>query len=105
MKLFGGRRQVLKYLARYTHRVAIANHRLLELKDGRVDFQLQGLCRGESDKDNDAVCEFTRRFLLHILPRGFVKIRHYAFRGIPGNRKSWNSAPGCNSSSRSNLSL
>jgi Putative transposase/Transposase zinc-binding domain len=77
---FGGPEYVLRYLARYTHRVAISNGRLLSLENGQVTF------RWRDSKDNnqtkamtlDAV-EFIRRFLLHILPSGFVKIRHFGF--------------------------
>lgn len=77
---FGGPEQVLRYLARYTHRVAISNGRLLGLEQGRVRF------RWRDSKDHnraqemslDAV-EFLRRFLLHVLPCGFVKIRHFGF--------------------------
>lgn len=77
---FGSPEQVLKYLARYTHRVAISNHRLLELKDGRVTFSYKDYAAGNITKTMilDAV-EFTRRFLLHVLPSGFVRIRHYGF--------------------------
>jgi hypothetical protein len=83
-KPFGGPRQVLKYLARYTHRVAISNHRLLELKDGRVTFSYKDYAAGNVTKTMTLpVCEFTRRFLLHVLPRGFVRIRHY---GVLANR-------------------
>jgi hypothetical protein len=77
---FGGPEYVLKYLARYTHRVAISNGRLLGLEDGRVTFQWR------DSKDNNRIkamtldaVEFIRRFLLHILPSGFVKIRHFGF--------------------------
>jgi hypothetical protein len=74
----GGPAQVLKYLARYTHRVAISNARLLELRDGRVTFRYKDY--GDSARHKtmtlDAV-EFLRRFVQHVLPRGFVKIRHY----------------------------
>jgi len=77
---FGGPEYVLKYLARYTHRVAISNGRLLRLENGQVTF------RWRDSKDHnqtktmtlDAV-EFIQRFLLHILPCGFVKIRHFGF--------------------------
>jgi hypothetical protein len=77
---FGGPEQVLKYLARYTHRVAISNHRLLELKDGRVSFSYKDYAAGNVTKTMtlDAV-EFTRRFLLHVLPSGFIRIRHYGW--------------------------
>jgi hypothetical protein len=71
---------VLKYLARYTHRVAIANGRLLSLIDGQVRF------RGRDSEHNNRIkvmnldaVEFIRRFLLHVLPAGFVKIRHFGF--------------------------
>jgi hypothetical protein len=77
---FGGPRQVLKYLARYTHRVAISNRRLLSLQDGKVTFQWKDYASGNKTKTMtlDAV-EFIRRFLLHILPAGFVRIRQYGF--------------------------
>jgi Putative transposase len=75
---FGGPEHVLKYLARYTHRVAISNGRLLSLDNGQVRFRWR-----DSRHNNrsgvmtlDAV-EFIRRFLLHVLPSGFVKIRHF----------------------------
>jgi hypothetical protein len=77
---FGGPVQVLKYLARYTHRVAISNQRLVALSEGKVTFRWK-----DYDDDNAVkemtldVREFTRRFLLHTLPRGFVRIRHYGF--------------------------
>jgi hypothetical protein len=75
---FGGPAQVLKYLARYTHRVAISNRRLLELRDGRVRFGYKDYADAGREKAMtlDAV-EFLRRFVQHVLPRGFVKIRHY----------------------------
>jgi hypothetical protein len=75
---FGGPDQVLKYLARYTHRVAISNRRLISLKDGIVRFHYKDYARGHQVRvlRLEAV-EFTRRFLLHVLPRGFVRIRRY----------------------------
>jgi hypothetical protein len=75
---FGGPQQVLKYLARYTHRVAINNSRLLKLEDGRVTFSYKDYADGHQQKEMtlDAV-EFLRRFLVHVLPKGFMKIRHY----------------------------
>ena len=77
---FGGPDQVLRYLARYTHRVAISNGRLLELKEGRVRFRWRDSRDGNRVKEMslDAV-EFIRRFLMHVLPAGFVKIRHFGF--------------------------
>lgn len=75
---FGGPEQVLKYLARYTHRVAISNSRLEALDDGRVTFRLKDYTEGGRTKrlTLDAL-EFLRRFVQHVLPRGFVKVRHY----------------------------
>jgi hypothetical protein len=77
---FGGPEQVLKYLARYTHRVAISNRRLLSLADGRVTFEWQDYADANQTKTMtlEAV-EFIRRFLLHVLPSGFVRIRHFGF--------------------------
>jgi hypothetical protein len=77
---FGGPDQVLRYLARYTHRVAISNGRLLALEAGRVRFRWRDSRSGNQIKEMslDAV-EFIRRFLLHVLPGGFVKIRHFGF--------------------------
>ena len=77
---FGGPDQVLRYLARYTHRVAISNGRLLGLEERRVRFRWRDSRDGNRIKEMslDGV-EFIRRFLLHVLPGGFVKIRHYGF--------------------------
>jgi len=71
---------VLTYLARYTHRVAITNRRLLALEAGRVTFRWRDYARGNRKRimTLDAV-EFIRHFLLHVLPRGFQHIRHYGF--------------------------
>jgi hypothetical protein len=75
---FGGPEQVLKYLARYTHRVAISNSRLLNVGDGRVTFRYKDYADSQQHKTMtlDAV-EFLRRFVQHVLPKSFVKIRHY----------------------------
>jgi Putative transposase/Transposase zinc-binding domain len=77
---FGGPQQVLQYLGRYTHRVAISNNRLLELADGHVTFIWKDYRHESRNKTMrlDAK-EFIRRFLLHILPTGFQRIRHYGF--------------------------
>jgi hypothetical protein len=77
---FGGPCQALKYLARYTHRVAISNRRLLSLRDGKVRFTWKDYAHEAKRKimELDAH-EFIRRFLLHVLPTGFVRIRHYGF--------------------------
>jgi hypothetical protein len=71
---------VLKYLARYTHRVAISNHRLIALEDGKVSFHWKDYAHGGKQKTMTLkAIEFIRRFLLHVLPAGFVRIRHYGF--------------------------
>jgi hypothetical protein len=77
---FGGPEQVLKYLARYTHRVAISNHRLTALEDGEVTFRWKDYAHGSEQKTMKLkAVEFIRRFLMHVLPAGFVRIRHYGF--------------------------
>ena len=77
---FGGPEQVLKYLARYTHRVAISNDRLLKLEDGQVTFRWKNYAaQGKKQTMTLSALEFLRRFLLHVLPRGFMRIRHYGF--------------------------
>jgi hypothetical protein len=77
---FGGPQQVLKYLARYTHRVAISNQRLLSFENDQVTFLWKDYARGnrQGTMTLDAV-EFIRRFLLHALPKGFQRIRHFGF--------------------------
>jgi hypothetical protein len=77
---FGGPEHVLKYLARYTHRVAITNHRLVGLDEQRVSFRWKDYADGNTPKvmTVDGV-EFVRRFLQHVLPTGFVRIRHFGF--------------------------
>jgi hypothetical protein len=84
---FGGPEQVLQYLARYTHRVAISNGRLVAMQDGRVTFRWRDSAHDNQTKlmTLDAV-EFIRRFLLHVLPTGFVKIRHFGFLANPQRR-------------------
>jgi hypothetical protein len=75
---FGGPRTVLKYLARYTHRVAISNHRLQSMEDGAVRFRYKDYARGRRPRSMRLeATEFIRRFLLHALPKGFVRIRRY----------------------------
>ena len=77
---FGGPEQVLKYLARYTHRVAISNQRLLSVEDGKVSFRYKDYAHHDAQRTMtlDAL-EFLRRFLLHVLPSGFMRIRYYGF--------------------------
>jgi hypothetical protein len=77
---FGGPQRVLKYLARYTHRVAISNHRLRSLQQGRVTFDWKDYAdRGRTKTMTLDAVEFIRRFLLHILPTGMVRIRQFGF--------------------------
>ena len=83
---FGGPEQVLRYLGAYTHRVAISNRRLVAFEDGKVTFRW----RDSAHKNKKRlltlpVDEFLRRFLLHVLPRGFVRIRHFGF--LAGRRR------------------
>ena len=75
---WGGPATVLKYLARYTHKTAISNRRLLSLEDGQVTFRWKDYAHGGRQRTMtlDAI-EFVRRFLMHVLPSGFVRIRHY----------------------------
>jgi Putative transposase/Transposase zinc-binding domain len=77
---FGGPEYVLQYLGRYTHRVAISNHRLLSFAEGKVTFRWRDSAHNNEQKlmtvEQD---EFLRRFLLHLLPKGFVRIRHFGF--------------------------
>ena len=81
---FGGPERVLKYLSRYTHRVAISNHRLLFIGAGVVRFVWKDYADHNAQKEMSLpAAEFLRRFLLHVVPRGFMRIRHY---GILANR-------------------
>ena len=75
-----GPHQILRYLARYTHRVALSNRRLIALQNGQVTFRWKDYQRGNRQRTMtlDAV-EFLRRFLLHVLPHGFKRMRHYGF--------------------------
>jgi hypothetical protein len=81
---FAGPAQVLEYLGRYTHRVAISNDRLISLEAGQVRFRWKDYARGHRLKTMTLPAEeFLRRFLLHVLPGGFVRIRHF---GLLANR-------------------
>ena len=85
---FAGPKAVLAYLSRYTHRVAISNSRLIRMDRARRHLPRQGLPRQRSRPahDHDAgTDEFIRRFLIHVLPKGQHRIRHYGFFGN-GNR-------------------
>ena len=76
---FGGPQQVLKYLSRYTHRVAISNSRLISLKDGQVSFRWRNYRNDQINVMTIGAVEFLRPFLQHVLPPGFVKIRHFGW--------------------------
>jgi len=90
---FGGPQYVLRYLGRYTHRVAISNHRLVSFADGQVTFRWRDSAhRNEQKLMPLPLDEFLRRFLLHILPKGFVRIRHF---GFLANRKRATTLPLC----------
>jgi Putative transposase len=79
---FGGPRQVLDYVGRYTHRVAISNHRLLDIENGQVSFKWKDYRHGDQIKTMTvSSAEFIRRFLLHVLPAGLQRIRYYGFLG------------------------
>jgi predicted RNA-binding Zn-ribbon protein involved in translation (DUF1610 family) len=79
---FGGPRQVLRYLGRYTHRVAISNHRLLSFDGEHVTFRWKDYAHGSQTRQMTLLAtEFLRRFFLHVLPKGFVRIRHFGFWG------------------------
>jgi hypothetical protein len=77
---FGGPQFVLQYLGRYTHRVAISNHRLVSFTEGKVTFRWRDSAHNNEQKLlTVSLDEFLRRFLLHLLPKGFVRIRHFGF--------------------------
>lgn len=77
---FGGAEHALHYLGRYTHRVAISNHRLVSLTEGRIRFRWRDSAHKNKKRIMSlTVEEFLRRFLLHVLPRGFVRIRYFGF--------------------------
>src|SRR5439155_6845927 len=79
-KPFGSPQTVLDYLGRYTHRVALSNDRILQVQDGEVTLSYRD--RKDSDRKKTMTLEaqeFIRRFLLHVLPEGFMRIRHFGF--------------------------
>ena len=79
---FAGPEQVLDYVGRYTHRVAISNNRLLDIADGKVTFRYKDYRHDDHQKTMTLNAEeFIRRFLLHVLPDGFQRIRYYGFLG------------------------
>jgi hypothetical protein len=77
---FGGPQYVLQYLGRYTHRVAISNHRLVSFTEGKVTFRWRDSAHNNEPKLMTlSLDEFLRRFLLHLLPKAFVRIRNFGF--------------------------
>ena len=93
---FGGPEQVLKYLARYTHRVAISNRRLLSMEDGRVTFEYKDYADGNKSKIMTLeATEFIRRFLLHILPAALCASGSSAFWPIVRGERNWRCAAPC----------
>ena len=77
---FGGAGKALEYLSRYTHRVAISNQRLVSFEQGRVTFRWRDSAHGNQQRLLTLeLCEFLRRFLLHLLPAGFHRIRYWGF--------------------------
>ena len=96
---FAGPEQVLAYLGRYTHRIAISHERLLDLEDDTVRFRYRDYARGNRVKVMRLGAEeFIRRFLLHVLPPGFMRIRHY---GLLANRCRAERLDGCRALSAS----
>jgi hypothetical protein len=90
---FGGPHHVLHYLARYTHRVAISNHRVVAFEDGKVTFRWKDYAHHNKQKLMTVTAEeFLRRFLLHVLPHGFVRIRFF---GFLANRRRKSMLPLC----------
>ena len=81
-KPFAGPQQVLDYVGRYTHRVAISNNRILNIESGQITFRYKDYRNGSQQKTMTlSADEFIRRFLLHVLPEGFHRIRYYGFLG------------------------
>jgi len=77
---FGGPEQVIEYLGRYTHKVAISNHRITSIENNAVSFRYKDYADAGKHKEMTLpATEFLRRFCMHILPKGFRKIRHYGF--------------------------
>ena len=90
---FGGAQHALRYLGRYTHRIAISNHRLVSLAEGRITFRWRDSAHKNKKRLMTlGVDEFLRRFLLHVLPPGFVCIRHF---GLLAHRRRGALLPLC----------
>lgn len=90
---FAGAETVMEYLGRYTHRIAISNSRILAMNEETVTLKIKDYKNGGIWKEQMlSGVEFVRRFLMHVLPKGFVKIRHY---GLLGNRNKNGKIPMC----------
>jgi hypothetical protein len=85
---FAGPQQVLEYLGRYTHRVAISNNRIVSIENGKITFTYRDRKRNDEVKNMTLDAdEFIRRFLLHVLPQGFMKIRYFGFLANTNKKK------------------
>jgi predicted Zn-ribbon and HTH transcriptional regulator len=90
---FNTAKDFVRYLGRYTHRIAISNNRIIKFKDGEVNFQWRDYKDNNCSKDMTlTTTEFIRRFLLHVLPKGFMRIRHY---GLVSSRNVNTLLPEC----------
>jgi hypothetical protein len=79
---FAGPKQVINYLGNYTHQIAISNHRLVKIENDYIHFRYRDSAHGNKHKTMSLPArEFMRRFLLHVLPSRFVRMRHYGFLG------------------------
>ena len=88
-KPFAGPKRILEYLGRYTHRIAIANHRIISIDNGEIVFTYKDRQNNNKTKKMTLpAAEFIRRFLLHVLPYRFMKIRYYGFLANKNRRKS-----------------
>jgi len=85
---FAGPEQVLEYLGRYTHRVAISNNRIVSIDNGKITFTYRDRKQNETRKMTIDADKFIRRFLLHILPKGFMKIRYFGFLAHKNKKKA-----------------
>ena len=86
---FSGPKQVIKYLGHYTHRIAISNYRIVSHKNGKVFFKVRDK-KNEGKKKVKSLCEkeFMRRFLNHVLPKGYTRIRHFGLLGCRSKGKN-----------------
>ena len=90
---FGGAEHVLQYLARYTHRVAISNHRIVSVDESHVTFRWKDYAHNNQQRTMTLTCEkFLRRFLQHVLPKGLPRIRYF---GWLANRRRGQLLPLC----------